>query len=303
MPELLVDPLSGDEVLLAPLRAVRPHDVDEPAAHACPFCPGQESQTPPEVAAFGDAGGWRVRAFRNKYPAIEPPLGVHEVIVDSPSHRADFTADSLRMYRDRFAHHATGGELDARYVIVFKNAGPQAGASREHPHAQLIAMRHIPERARRATERAERYFSEHHSCATCDEIGAAGEYMVAHTPHFMCYTRPVSRFAYEYRIAPKRHAPSFQSVPDSELDELCALLDALVGGLRKMHDGVSYNLILESGREADRASAPSVHWHFCLIARTSALAGFELGSGMTINSADPKESAARLRHMVDSHDA
>jgi UDPglucose--hexose-1-phosphate uridylyltransferase len=303
MPEFLIDPLSGDEVLLAPLRDGRPHDVDAAGNDACPFCPGQEAQTPPETAAFWDAAGWRVRAFRNKYAAVEPPLGVHEVIVDSPTHLADFTPESLRMYRDRFAHHAGGAEIDARYVIVFKNAGPKAGASREHPHAQLIALRHVPERVQRGLARAQDYFSSHGSCAVCDEISAAGERAVAQTQHFACYTRPVSRFAYEYRIAPKRHATSLESAADPELDELCGLLETLVSGLRKLHANLSYNLIFESGRRREEASAPFGHWHATLIARTTALAGFELGSGMTINSADPKESAARLRHMVDSHDS
>lgn len=303
MPELRIDPLSGDEVLLAPLRGGRPHDADAAGNPACPFCPGQEAQTPPEVAAFRDARGWRVRAFRNKFAAVEPPDGVHEVIVDSPSHRTDFTAESLSMYRDRFAHHAAGSELDARFVIVFKNAGPQAGASREHPHAQLIALRHVPDRVRRATERAERYFEARGTCAACDEIAAPGDYAVAGTRNFTCYTRPVARFAYEYRVAPRRHAPSFATATDAELEELCGLLERLVTGLRELHPDLSYNLIFDSAAQRNGAGAPSAHWHLSLIARTSALAGFELGSGMTINSGDPKESAARLRHMVGSHDA
>src|SRR6266498_3998453 len=64
-------PITGDPVIFAPEREQRP-DVSEGAP--CPFCPGAESQTPPEIARDGDP--WRVRVFPNKFPATEQ----HEVI-------------------------------------------------------------------------------------------------------------------------------------------------------------------------------------------------------------------------------
>ena len=52
------DPLTGEPVLLAPARAARPHDVGRPATGAgCPFCPGNEAETPPETQARPPGGG------------------------------------------------------------------------------------------------------------------------------------------------------------------------------------------------------------------------------------------------------
>src|SRR5690348_7419788 len=98
MSQLRHDPLSGRDVIVAAGRAARPVTFarvsDETAGSGeCPFCPGAESQTPPEVARIGpgepDQPGWDVRAFPNLYPIVD----AHEVVVLSPDHRsfADLT--------------------------------------------------------------------------------------------------------------------------------------------------------------------------------------------------------------------
>src|SRR2546430_136721 len=82
VPELRRDELSGRWVLLAPGRAARPHTFgssapDAPGPDACPFCPGNEHLTPPEVYRTGDGApdtpGWRVRVVPNLYPIVGGP--------------------------------------------------------------------------------------------------------------------------------------------------------------------------------------------------------------------------------------
>lgn len=54
---LRYDPTTTDWVIFAPSRALRPHHVPLPtpgpfaasAAAPCPFCPGNEAFTPPEI--------------------------------------------------------------------------------------------------------------------------------------------------------------------------------------------------------------------------------------------------------------
>ena len=104
---LVEDPLTGDLVILAPARASRPDDfrrrvAPTPAAETaptapCPFCPGNEALTPPEVARLGpgapDTPGWSVRVVPNKFPIVGPGAGgAHEVVVLSPDHHADLGA-------------------------------------------------------------------------------------------------------------------------------------------------------------------------------------------------------------------
>jgi UDPglucose--hexose-1-phosphate uridylyltransferase len=138
MPQFRQNPVTGQWVIVAPKRANRPLECKADrqetrrAAYVrgCPFCPGQERHTPPEVYAVRDdfatvdREGWRVRVFPNKYPALtldaegvpapEPAaaqglnretntatnqsvlrvarsgVGMHEVIVESPAHDKHF---------------------------------------------------------------------------------------------------------------------------------------------------------------------------------------------------------------------
>src|SRR6187397_3199290 len=87
--ELRQDPLGGGWVAITAGRAARPEaflgDVGTPRGPlGCPFCPGHEHMTPPEVWADRDPGtgpdrpGWHVRVVPNKFPAFAgPPAKAH----------------------------------------------------------------------------------------------------------------------------------------------------------------------------------------------------------------------------------
>ncbi|MBN9118663.1 MAG: DUF4921 family protein [Planctomycetes bacterium] len=85
-PELRRDPVTGRWVLIAPERANRPialtganprHRTDGERV-PCPFCAGQEHDTPDETFAIRAPGsppngpGWRLRVVPNKFPAVRP---------------------------------------------------------------------------------------------------------------------------------------------------------------------------------------------------------------------------------------
>jgi UDPglucose--hexose-1-phosphate uridylyltransferase len=58
---------------------------------------------------------------------------------------------------------------------------------------------------------------------------------------------------------------------------------------------VDYFLHSGPGPSASSAAAASFHWHLEICPRTSIPNGFELGSGLSINTINPEESAERLR--------
>lgn len=84
MPELRIDPLTGQRAIVAGARAGRPGGAlsTSPAPtvdpESDPFAEGHEDRTPPEVFALRPGGGppdspgWRVRVVPNLYPALEP---------------------------------------------------------------------------------------------------------------------------------------------------------------------------------------------------------------------------------------
>ena len=87
MPELRKDPIVGRWVIISTDRAKRPTDFVREGVKIkggfCPFCPGNESKTPPEIQAYRpnpnggpppqrDTPGWTVRVVPNLYPALAP---------------------------------------------------------------------------------------------------------------------------------------------------------------------------------------------------------------------------------------
>ena len=93
MPEYRQNPVTGQWVILSADRAKRPNefksDVPRPAVaeyvKGCPFCPGHERRTPPEVFAVRDdyatvdKEGWRVRVVPSAISRLREPLEITSV--------------------------------------------------------------------------------------------------------------------------------------------------------------------------------------------------------------------------------
>ena len=81
MPELRKDPITGRWVIISTERGKRPNEFLRESVIAadpknCPFCPGAEGKTPPEILVYGRNGGgantseWKIRVVPNKFPAL-----------------------------------------------------------------------------------------------------------------------------------------------------------------------------------------------------------------------------------------
>src|SRR6476659_1495921 len=131
--EVRYDALGDRTVIMATGRGARPHQFRAPDADAdpgtehCPFCPGHEAMTPPEVARTGtgapDTPGWRVRVAPNLYPIVD----AHEVVVLSPDHDRPFGAlddaaavEVFTVLSDRIAVHLGRGLAAAVAVLNHK---------------------------------------------------------------------------------------------------------------------------------------------------------------------------------------
>src|SRR5437660_7429435 len=206
MAELRKDPIVGRWVIISTDRAKRPTDFVREGVRIkggfCPFCPGNESKTPPEIQAYRpnlnggppplrDTPGWTVRVVPNKFPAlgIEGNLnrqadgmfdkmngiGAHEGIIETPDHAATLATmpvkrveDMLWAFRDRILDLKQDRRF--KYILVFKNHGEAAGASLEHPHSQIIALPILPKQVVEELEGAKKYFSNKERCIFCDII-------------------------------------------------------------------------------------------------------------------------------------
>jgi len=329
MPELRKDPITGDWVLLAPERTGRPTDFETDTAHRpsgrpedCPFCPGNEAMTPPEVfrvAIGGKAEGWQIRVVPNKFPAVasgtvgEPGggllerldgVGIHEVVIENPDHGASLATlpapaveDVLRVYQSRFRAIEKDGRLP--YVLLFKNHGAHAGATLEHGHSQLIALPVVPPRPRRELEGARAHFSEGNRCIFCGIIEGEkeGPRLVAGNEDFVALAPFASRFAWEVWLLPQRHRARFTDATEAELASLARILKSTLASLDETLGLPPYNLSVQSAPFGD-GSDPYYHWHVEVAPRLSRLAGFEWATGSYINATPPEEAARKLREIM-----
>lgn len=98
------------------------------------------------------------------------------------------------------------------------------------------------------------------------------------------------------RILPKRHESSFARVPSSSLRSLAGVLKVT---LAKMHQGLGnpdFNLVISSAPRGDEDKRYFL-WHIDILPRLSPSAGFELGSGMSINPVLPEEATKFLKEV------
>jgi UDPglucose--hexose-1-phosphate uridylyltransferase len=332
-PQFRQDPITGRWVIIAADRSARPQDYtaapDRRANEdACPFCEGQEHQTPAEVLAFRhehsqpDAPGWRVRVVPNKYPALVqnaikpvnaaapgpsplcvalPGQGLHEVIVESPRHVVSPTELSVEEVAEGLAAYAARlrtlrGQRQWKYALVFKNVGAAAGASLEHTHSQLLATPFVPTVVQQELEGAEGYYRTHRRCIYCamiDDEVAGGTRLVRQTANLLAFCPYASRFGYETWIAPRGHQCRFEESTPSLLVELADMLRDVLAAVERAIDPPAYNLVIHTA-PFDTNALPHYHWHVEILPSLTTTAGFEWGSGIHINPMPPEDAAKQL---------
>lgn len=286
--------LLSSERAKRPNEFVRPPDIRSPAAE-CPFCPGNEHMTPPEVLSYRDkeTGGWRLRVVPNKYPAM---LGGHEVIIESPRHDAEIGPDLFEAVRERIGAWKAQDEL-SRYAQFFKNSGSAAGASIEHAHSQLVVLPMVPKRIEEELDGAKAHFEAAGRCLFCcilEKERNEGSRMIFETSQVQVFAPWAPRFAFETWIVPKPHGSHFEHAEPDLLNEVTFALRVALGMLERAAGRPAYNLILHTAPIQETELA-HYHWHLELLPRIAALAGFELATGCYINAIWPEDSAELLR--------
>lgn len=329
-PEYRRDPVTGRRAVVAPARALRPM-VPHPAPVAadppadCPFCPGNEHDTPGELYALRDPGtaangpGWRLRVVPNRYPAVEarpaapaadglfatePAVGRHEVVIACPEHvvrAADLPRgayrDLFRAYRERIAAHAADPAL--AYTLAFKNVGADAGASLAHAHAQLVATPFVPPLVQGELDAAAAHHARTGRCVFCELVEAerTGPRRVCETDEFIAVAAFAPRFAYEVWVLPKAHAARYEAIADVALGEFAGVVRRVVSALDVALGPVAFNWFLHTAplRSPELAH---FHWHLEVLPRTARPAGFEWGGGCYVTAVAPEDAAAALRALI-----
>lgn len=330
MPELRKDPIIGRWVIIATERGKRPHDfvIEEDVVKGgfCPFCPGNEHTTPPEIFAIREPGtqpntpGWHLRVVNNKFPALVPQgepdregegmfdkmngIGTHEVIIENPDHKVTLATISvegfvevLTAYRERITTLAQDPRF--RYVLIFKNQGRAAGASLEHSHSQLIGLPIVPELVMEELNGSKFYYNWKERCVFCDMIRQELQQqkrIVLENEEFIAMCPFAPRSPFEVWILPKAHYSSFVDLRNESHPLLAEIFSETLRRLEKSLGKAPYNFILHTApiREPE---IPYYHWHFEIMPKLTLMAGFEWGSGFFINPTPPEDAAQYLKEV------
>jgi UDPglucose--hexose-1-phosphate uridylyltransferase len=339
MPELRHDPIQKRWVIIASERGRRPDDFPRMDLAGeggfCPFCTGNESKTPPEIAALRSSGGpnspgWQVRVVPNKFPALRIEgmldrkglgiydrmngVGAHEIIIETPRHDAGLAELSipefervLWMYRERLVDLLRDSRF--KYILIFKNYGAAAGASLSHPHTQIIATPVTPLTLAEELNSAREHYRYKERCLFCDVIEQeldANERIVYANDAFVALAPYASRFPFELFLAPRHHYHSFAEISDPMIHELAVALKDILLRIKKCLNDPPYNFVIHTipntKTTLKRTSywdtiAVDYHWHIEIMPRMTRMAGFEWGTGFYINPTAPEEAAKYLREV------
>jgi UDPglucose--hexose-1-phosphate uridylyltransferase len=301
------------------------------------MCVGNEHLTPPATMVYLKENdginvaqdplvgkrptNWLIRVIPNLYPAFSPPkqpedtiqifksecsadaIGAHEVIVESPNHDED-PADAklpqlelvIHAYIDRFRELSVKPYV--KYVSIFRNFGKEAGASMSHAHSQVIATPMVPSLIQEEMNASKIYYREHRQCVFCDiiETEAKGPRLVYDSVDFVVFAPYASINPMEFWIVPKKHASNILDLTNAEVEAFAKTLKLTLKALKEVVNDPPYNygIHLSISEEAK----DYYHWHLEVYPKLSIWAGFELNTGIYINTVTPETAAESLRKII-----
>jgi UDPglucose--hexose-1-phosphate uridylyltransferase len=144
---------------------------------------------------------------------------------------------------------------------------------------------------------AAQYFDRTGECVYCalvEEELAVKERLVAMNDHFVALTPYASQVPFEIWILPRLRQSSFRWLDPSLLRPLAEILKNV---LLRLHVGLAdpdFNLTIDTVPRGEEHGEYFL-WHIQIRPRLIQPAGFEMGSGMSINPVLPEAAAALLR--------
>ncbi|MEW6054404.1 MAG: DUF4931 domain-containing protein [Nitrospirota bacterium] len=183
-------------------------------------------------------------------------------------------------------------------IIIFRNHGLRAGTSLMHPHSQIIATGMVPRHIRWREEEAQHYFDEWGRCIFCDMLAYELNHVqriISDNDSFVAFVPYAAEVPFEVWIMPKVHKADFGDISDTEKTDLTSIMKNIFERYYEKLKDPDYNYVINTSVRY-RAKEPQLHWYLQILPRLLTRAGFEIGSGITINPSIPEEDAEFLRY-------
>ena len=299
----------------------------------CPFCEGNEALTPKEIFSLksSDSRGasWKTRVVPNLYKAVQIELeqhskiegifesiagvGAHEILIDSPCHdcdMSDFDLPNIEDWLRTLIIRSDDLHKDARLVSlsIFKNFGLNAGATQDHPHTQILALPIMPKNEISFLQRNLEYYRAHGRGIIEDivqnEFNAKSR-IIDTVGSFVAYCPYASAYPFEVMIAPTKNISTLKLCSRKEVVDLSVILKNVFTMLQSQLGRFDYNMYFHiaplNENFENELYMPymdkNYRFNIRITPRIYRLGGFEVATGMLINSVSPEESAELLRGM------
>jgi UDPglucose--hexose-1-phosphate uridylyltransferase len=316
MAELRKNPLTREWVVIMPARAPSPQARD-----ACPYCPGNEALSGPELLAYrdpntaADTAGWRVRVVADSASFLQPdgdpgrceqgiydimrPVGGDEVVVETPIHDeaallsdARQAEDALWACRQRYSYWAALPSVKS--VIIGRH---HPGRSPEHPHWRLLALPVVPQPLWDLAKGMAQYYDYRGRCGIChiaQEEARDRSRVVTENRHFLALAPYFSVCPYELWILPRRHHEAVLHAQSAEMHSLAQILCAALGTLKEaLHD--PHWTMTFMNAPCNIEGVEHFHWFLRVLPQFVAPTPSALECGVAVNTVAPEAAAERLR--------
>lgn len=296
---------------------------------SCPFCPGYEAQTPPEIAAYRTNGQppnsseWLVRVVPERAPLLQiegdiqreglgifdkvSGRGASEIVIEHPDHGGrwdDMPVDALErvlnMYRERVADLYR--DVQIRSVLIWRKEHTAADQIR-HPFSRILGSPLIFDDLRQELGTARQHFAYKQRCLYCDILRQErreGSRVVEETSHFLVYTPYGSRRPFETWVVPTTHRHRFELIAPAEVATLARTLQGTFRRLHAVQPGIPLEWTLHTApneamrlRDEEWRSLPEdYHWHLEIAPDGPPR---ESIGGFAVNPVPPEAAAKLLR--------
>lgn len=321
--ELRQDPVSGDWVLLAPIRGRR-HEFKKRvkmklSKNKCPFDNLSKFGNLPPVLVYQNENkdDWFLQIIPNKYPAVghgecglmikigiyksRSGTGFHEIVIlnDHDRYLAEYSSLEIKKilmaYRERYL--AIAKDKCVEYISIFHNHGKEAGSTVPHLHSQILALPIVPPDVSHSINGSRRYFHESKKCIHCEMLRQEikeKKRIIYENKDAIVIAPFASRVNFESRIFLKKHSAYFEIIKDNELISFAEAMKFVFSGLYRKLKDPAFNFFIHTAPIGKNHDYIHYHWHMEILPKFETTGGIELGTGLNIISVAPEEAAKIL---------
>lgn len=324
--EFRQDLVSGEWVLFATGRAKRPGEANggnlfpNQSKENCPFESPEAANEVLKTYMLDGNPDWFAKIIKNKFPAViegeigprerigpfdvTDARGLHEIVIfrEHDHDLYDFSKAefemTLKVYQDRFL--AMSQYSASKYILIFHNHGPGAGASLKHPHTQIVSMPILSPDIKRSILGSEHYYRENRRRVydvMLEWEKKEGKRIVYENGNFIAYCPFVSKTPYDVRIYSKESHAHFEKMPPEKVPDLADVMGTVIRKVGKALNRPDYNFFIHTAPLG--GTSEDIHefysWHIEILPKMKIEGAFELGSGVEVNVIDPNEAAELFR--------